>query len=262
MTTFTYPLGRVRNTILGALLILSVTAWAILIWQASTADKNAMGLTMGMSAPLFLTIWIVMMVAMMFPTAAPMILMFARFYTSKRERGDPFVPTWIFVSAYMVIWVLFGVLAYVLAAKIEDSARDLPWIVENASRISGLLLILAGLYQFSPLKRRCLSKCRTPLDFILSSWREGNGGAFRMGIEHGVYCFGCCWLLFIILFPLGVMNVAVMAVITLVIFAEKVLASGLRAAQIAAVALIVFGILVIFVPGLLPNMLPQAMPMM
>ncbi len=162
----------------------------------------------------------------------------------------------------MVIWVLFGVLAYVLAAKIEDSARDLPWIIETASRISGLILILAGLYQFSPLKRRCLSKCRTPLDFILSSSREGNGGAFRMGIEHGVYCFGCCWLLFIILFPLGVMNVAVMTVITLLIFAEKVLASGLRAAQIAAVALIVFGILVIFVPGLLPNMLPQAMPMM
>ena len=257
-----YPLTRVRNTILGALLVLSVAAWVILIWQSPMPDKNAMGLTMGMNAPLFLTIWVVMMVAMMFPTAAPMILMFARVHINKRERGQPFVQTWVFVSAYMVIWVLFGVLAYLFAVKTEELAKQLPWLVDNRSRIGGAILILAGLYQFSPLKRSCLSKCRTPLDFLLGSWREGYSGAFRMGIEHGVYCFGCCWLLFVILFPLGVMNVAAMAVITLLIFAEKVSPVGWRIAQIAAIALIIYGILVIFVPVTLPTMMPQSMPTM
>ncbi|MHB8627506.1 MAG: DUF2182 domain-containing protein [Aggregatilineales bacterium] len=226
------------------------------------ADKNVMGLTMGMDAPLFLAIWVVMMVAMMFPTAAPMILMFARVHTNKRERGQPFVQTWVFIASYMVIWTLFGVLAYAFATKIENLAQQFAWLMDNSSRIGGVILILAGLYQLSPLKRSCLSKCRTPLDFVLGSWRDGYRGAFRMGIEHGVYCFGCCWLLFVILFPLGIMSVAAMAVITLLIFAEKSLPIGWRIAQMAAIALIIYGILVIIVPGTLPTMLPQPIPTM
>src|SRR6476620_7099544 len=115
--------------------------------------------------------------------------------------------TWIFVSAYLLIWVLFGVVAYLAALAVEALTRGSPSLAENAIRVGGVLLILGGLYQLSPLKQACLAKCRTPIGFILGSWREGYWGSFRMGLEHGIYCLGCCWLLFVILFPLGIMNV-------------------------------------------------------
>ena len=257
-TTTPSPLSRERNLILASLIILTIVAWVILIWQSTAADEQMMGLTMGTNAALFIAIWVVMMVAMMFPTAAPMILMFAHVHAGKRQRGQSFVPTWVFVSAYMVVWTLFGLLAYAIAVGAEELAKHSMWLMENASRLGGGVLVLAGLYQLSPLKRSCLSKCRTPLDFILGAWHDGYGGAFRMGIEHGLYCLGCCWLLFVILFPLGLMNLGVMAVITLLIFAEKSLPVGPRVGQIAAIALIVYGTLVVFVPVWLPTMMPSA----
>ena len=254
-TTTPSPLPRERNLILASLLLLTVAAWAILIWQSTSADEQMMGLTMGMRAPIFVAIWVVMMVAMMFPTAAPMILMFARVHAGKRQRGQSFVPTWVFVSAYMVVWTLFGLVAYAVAVGAEELAKQSMWLMEHAARLGGGVLVLAGLYQLSPLKHACLTKCRTPLDFILGSWRDGYSGAFRMGLGHGAYCLGCCWLLFVILFPLGVMNVAAMAVITLLIFAEKSVPAGRRISQIAAVALIAYGALVLFIPTALPTML-------
>jgi predicted metal-binding membrane protein len=249
-----YPMPRERNLILVLLLVLAAVSWVILIWQSAMSDKQANDMMMGMDAPLFIAIWVVMMVAVMFPTAAPMILIFARVYASKREHGQPFVPTWIFVSSYLFVWTLFGVLAYAVALGAEELGKQSIWLMDNAARFGGSILILAGLYQLSPLKHSCLSKCRTPINFILSSWREGYWGSFRMGLEHGLYCLGCCWLLFIILFPLGVMNVAAMAVITLLIFAEKSLSIGQQVAKIAAVVLMVYGALIIFVPGTLPTM--------
>lgn len=212
-----------------------------------------MGPTMGMTAPLFVAIWVVMMVAMMFPTAAPMILTFARVHRSKRDRGQAFVPTWVFVGAYLVVWTGFGALAYGLAVAAEASAERSMWLMENAARLGGGVLIIAGLYQLSPLKRSCLAKCRTPMDFIVTSWRDGYRGSFRMGMAHGIYCLGCCWMLFVILFPLGVMNVAVMALITLLIFAEKSLPLGRQAAHAAAVGLSVYGAVVLALPQALPT---------
>jgi len=247
---------RERNVILALLLVLAAASWAVLLWQSTIMDNQAMGmgLTMGMGAALFLAIWVVMMVAMMFPTAAPMILMFARVQRDKRRNGRAFVPTWVFVSAYLLLWTLFGVLAYVGAMWAETLAQQVPWLMMNAAHIGGGILVLAGLYQLSPLKRSCLAKCRTPLDFVLGSWRDGYIGSFRMGFEHGVYCLGCCWLLFVIFFPLGIMNVAAMAVVTVLIFAEKSLPLGQRIAQLAALALIAYGVLVVVVPGALPVM--------
>ncbi len=251
----TYPFARERNLILLLLLILAAAAWITLAWQSVMSNKQAMGIMAGMNGPMFIAIWIVMMVAIMFPTAAPMILIFARVYTEKRSHGQPFVPTWIFVSSYLLVWTLFGVLAYVVALGAEELGNRSMWIMDNAARFGGGVLILAGLYQFSPLKHSCLSKCRTPMNFIFSRWREGYGGSFRMGLEHGFYCLGCCWLLFIILFPLGMMNVVAMAVITFLIFAEKSLSVGLHIANIGAMVLIIYGILVIFRPELLPTMI-------
>jgi len=245
-------LQRERYLILGGLLILSAFAWVFLIWQARMMSSQAMGLTMGMSALLFISIWIVMMVAMMFPTAAPMILMFSKIYTSKRQQELPFVPTWVFVSAYLLVWSLCGVVAYPLAVGIEQLAGQSMWLMDNAARLGGVVLLLAGLYQLSPLKDICLSKCRTPLQFILSSWHDGYGGAFRMGLEHGTFCLGCCWLLFVILFPLGIMNIALMALVTALIFAEKALPIGRQISKLAGAGLIVYGALIMFLPAALP----------
>lgn len=254
-TVGAYPLPRERNVIIGSLLALSAAAWGLLIWQSARMGDGAMGLTMGMGAPLFIAIWVVMMVAMMFPTAAPMILMFGRVSAGKRQRDQVYVPTWVFIGAYLVVWTLFGILAYGLAVSTERLADRSMWLMDHATRIGGGILVAAGLYQLSPIKSACLTKCRTPFQFVLSSWRDGYGGAFRMGLEHGAYCLGCCWLLFVILFPLGVMNVAAMALVTLLIFAEKSLPIGRWIGVAAAAALVAYGALVIFVPGALPTMM-------
>jgi predicted metal-binding membrane protein len=121
----------------------------------------------------------------------------------------------------------------------------------NAARIGGGILVLAGLYQLTPLKRVCLAKCRTPGDFISHSWHEGYPGSFRIGLEYGIYCLGCNWLLFVLLFPLGIMNIVAMLLLTALIFAEKCFSVGAHIARFAALALILYGALVIFVPAAL-----------
>jgi predicted metal-binding membrane protein len=217
------------------------------------AEQMENMLTMDMGAPLFLAIWVAMMVAMMFPTAAPMILTFAKVQARKQQTGKPYVPTWVFVSSYLAIWTAFGALAYAAALGATELADNSMWVMDNAARIGGGVLILAGLYQLSPVKNICLSKCRAPMAFILTSWRNGYGGALRMGFEHGLYCLGCCWLFFVIVFPLGMMNVAVLAAIVVLIFAEKSLPFGHQARQLAAAGLLAYGALVMFVPGALPT---------
>lgn len=250
--TTTRMLQRERYLILGLLLALAAIAWGLLVWQSNMMSNADMGLTMSMSALLFIAIWIVMMVAMMFPTAAPMILMFNKIYASKRQGKQAFVPTWVFVSAYLLVWSLCGVVAYPLAVGVEKLAAQSMWLMEHAAQLGGVVLLLAGLYQLSPFKNICLSKCRTPLQFILSSWHDGYRGAFRMGLEHGAFCLGCCWLLFVILFPLGIMNLAIMALVTALIFAEKALPSGRQISKLAGAALIAYGVLVMFLPAALP----------
>ena len=244
-----------RNVILGLLLVLAATAWAALVWQSTGTDMTmAMDSpTMGLRAPLFLAIWVIMMVAMMFPTAAPMIVAFHRVQTGRRQRGDAFVSTWIFVAAYLLVWGLAGLAAYAGALAAEAVGARTALSPTTAARVGGALLVAAGLYQLTPLKDLCLSKCRTPITFIMTSWRDGAAGALRMGLLHGVYCLGCCWLLFVILFPLGIMNIVAMAIITLVIFAEKTLPWGRAVSRAAAVALIAYGSLVLAAPQFLPT---------
>jgi predicted metal-binding membrane protein len=252
---------RERNLILAVLLGLAAVSWGVVIWQAHTVQNPMMGgsngmpmgLTMGMSAALFLAVWVAMMVAMMFPAAAPIVLMFSAIAAGKRERAQTYVPTWVFVCGYLIVWTLAGVAAYLLALGLDELAVRSPWLMANAGRIGGVVLVAAGLYQLSPLKHICLAKCRTPMQFLMTAWHDGYGGALRMGIEHGVFCLGCCWLLFVILFPLGMMNIAVLAVLTALIFAEKVLPFGRQVSIVAGVALVAYGALVVFVPALLPT---------
>lgn len=248
-------MARQRKAILISLGVLTIGAWAFLVWQAGMVNSQAGDIAMAMGAPLFMANWIAMMVAIMFPTAAPMILMFAKVYAGKRQQGQAFVPTWVLTGSYLFIWIIFGVLAYTAAVVAERLMAQSLWLMDNVARFGGGILILAGLYQLTPLKRSCLAKCRTPLGFIMSSWRDGYKGALRMGFEHGLYCTGCCWLLFVILFPLGMMNVGILGLITLLIFAEKSTPVGPRVAQLAAAALIAYGLLVIFVPSALPTIM-------
>jgi signal transduction histidine kinase len=151
------------------------------------------------------------------------------------------------------VWTLAGVVAYVGALAIEAFAARAALSSATAARIGGAVLVAAGLYQLTPLKDFCLSKCRTPFTFILTLWRDGTAGALRLGLLHGAYCLGCCWLLFVILFPLGIMNVGAMAAVTLIIFAEKTLPWPRIAPCAAAFALVLYGALVIASPQLLPT---------
>jgi predicted metal-binding membrane protein len=254
-------LRRERIVVLSALLALAALAWALVIWQALSMRTSSMGttmggpagLTMGMDAALFLAIWVAMMVAMMFPSAAPMVLLYNAIAAGKRQRSQAYVPTWIFVAGYLLVWTLAGVIAYLAALGLDALAAHSMPLMANASRIGGALLVVAGLYQLSPLKNVCLAKCRTPTQFLMTSWRNGYGGALRMGIEHGVYCLGCCWLLFAILFPLGMMNIAALALLTALIFAEKALPGGRLVSVAAGLALITYGALVVVVPTFLPG---------
>jgi predicted metal-binding membrane protein len=259
------PLARPRAVILYALLALAAVGWGLVIWQAGNDSSMSMSmsmrgegemgldLTMGMAAPLFLATWVAMMVAMMFPAAAPMILLFDRVERGKREAGRSYVPTAYFVGAYLAIWTVFGVLAFALAGGVERLAIDADWITGQWARIGGVLLIAAGLYQLTPLKDVCLSKCQSPMSFLMTSWRDGKVGAVQMGLRHGGYCVGCCWLLFVILLPLGVMNVAAMIVIALLVFGEKTLPIGHRLARVAALVLVVYGFVVIIFPDAFPT---------
>ena len=225
----------------------------MLVWQPMSMGAVMNTPTMGMRAPLFLAVWVVMMVAMMFPSVGPMILTFHKVQAGKRARGEIFVSTWVFVAAYLLVWSLSGVLAYAVALAAEAIASHAALSAATAARIGGALLIIAGAYQLSPLKNLCLAKCRTPLTFILSSWRNGIWGAVRMGMEHGVFCLGCCWLLFLVLFALGIMNIAAMVVITLIVFAEKTLPWGRLVPRTTAAALVAYGALVIAAPQVLPT---------
>jgi len=171
--------------------------------------------------------WTIMMVAMMLPPAAPMILLYARVAQgSGRERTLP--PTLVFVGAYVAVWTGFSALAAATQWWLSTIG-----LVSDAMRFSdrtpgGVLLVAAGLYQLTPLKRLCLANCRTPLSFLTLHWRPGLGGALRMGLRHGAYCVGCCWFVMALLFVGGVMNLAWVVAIAAFVLAEKVLPFGER----------------------------------
>src|SRR5437899_1765294 len=159
-------LQRERTFILALLLILAAASWAVLIWQSSMMKSMGMGLTMGMGATLFLAIWVVMMIAMMFPATATMNLAFARVQRERPSSRRPAVSTWIFVGAYLLVWTLFGVLAYLGALATSGFPQQMPWIMMNPARIGGGIVLLAGLYRLTPPTRLCLAKGGKRLDFI------------------------------------------------------------------------------------------------
>ncbi|MGQ0466832.1 MAG: DUF2182 domain-containing protein [Sporichthyaceae bacterium] len=245
------PMSRARTGILLGLIALTAASW----WYLLTADmgEHATTPTMGLGALLFLAVWVAMMIATMFPAVAPMILMFARLAATKRTAGKAYVPTWLFVLGYLVVWTALGVGAYVLAVGAERLASNLAWVDENTGRIGGAVVVVAGAYQFGRLKDRCLTECRSPMAFVMQHWREGRLGAVRMGVHHGWHCAGCCWALMALMFPLGMMNVAALAGVTALVYVEKVLPNGRRLGRMAGVALVGLGLLVLARPEVLPS---------
>jgi predicted metal-binding membrane protein len=195
----------------------------------------------------FLMGWTAMMVAMMFPAAALMVLAFYKDQAVKRAPQDAFVSTWVFVTAYLLVWVLAGIAAYAGVLVAERTAMHSGLSPVVAVQAGGAILLAAGLYQFTPLKKTFLLECRTPID--ATTWRRATAGSFRMGSLHGVYCIGCNWLLFAALFPLG-MTVGAMAVIALIILAEKTLPWPRAVSYTAGVGLVLYGALLIASPQL------------
>jgi len=238
------PASRQHNVILVLLLALATAAWAVVVWQGhdvSMAMPMASPTAWGLHALLFLAMWVVMMVAMMLPTAAPMILAFHSVHARNHQPDDAFVATWVFMAAYLLMWALSGIAAYagaLAAAAVHPALAD---------EVSGLILMVAGIYQITPIKQRCLSECRRPI--IMTSWHHRTADAFHMGLLHGVYCLGCCWLLFVILFPLD-MTTGAMAAVTLIILGEKTLRRPEFVSYGAAVILVLYGGLMVVTPGL------------
>jgi predicted metal-binding membrane protein len=172
--------------------------------------------------PLFL-MWAIMMIAMMLPSALPMILTFTAVTRNRQQLGRPYVPMSIFVLGYATIWCAFSALAAVVQWWLHRYALLSTSMVSSSAWLGGALLLAAGIFQFTPLKQTCLTHCRGPLEFIMTRWREGGSGAFRMGLEHGAFCTGCCWALMALLFLAGVMNILWIAALTVLVCLEKML---------------------------------------
>jgi len=182
--------------------------------------------------------WAVMMTGMMLPTAAPLILLYANAARSNRETSSPAHRIYALAAGYLLVWALFSVVATALHRWLA-SALVLTPMMEVSTPIAGaVVLALAGLYQLTPLKRVCLRVCRSPLGFMMQRWRRGVAGAFRLGVDHGMYCLGCCWAMMLILFAGGVMNLAVIITLTLWVVVEKLAPFGERTPLVTGVALL------------------------
>jgi predicted metal-binding membrane protein len=202
----------------------------------------------------FLGVWVTMMAAMMLPSVAPMVLLFARVSKEKAKRGREVVPTWIFVLAYLAVWAAYGLVAYGIFRAVNAAAPSFLSWHRDGPYVAGGAVVAAGLYQLTPLKDVCLRHCRGPMHYVLHGWKEGRLGAVTMGAEHGLYCVGCCWGLFVVLFAVGVMSVVWMGLLAAVIFAEKVLPYGERVARAVAVGFVALGIWIAVAPSSVPGL--------
>jgi predicted metal-binding membrane protein len=192
-------------------------------------------------AGLMFVMWWVMMVAMMLPSASPMILLFARIQRSQQAKGAPFVPTSVFAAGYLVVWGGFSVLAAGTQWGLERAGLLSAMLSSTSGLFGGMLLLAAGLYQLTPLKQACLRNCRSPLQFIMHHWRQGSVGAWRMGIAHGVFCLGCCWLLMGLLFVGGVMNLYWIIGLAVFVLLEKTLPAKHWLGALTGMGLFVWG---------------------
>lgn len=248
---------RDRRLVLAALSVVSLMAWLLLLRMAGQMDMGGSVAMAGMAvgiepwtlqhAWMMAVMWIVMMVAMMVPSAAPMVLLYAAVARKAAREGSILPPATVFMGGYVAAWSGFSLLATALQWLLDQAALLSPMMRLRSPAIGAMLLILTGCYQFSPWKENCLQHCRSPAQFLSSHWRPGLGGAFRMGVNHGLYCLGCCWVLMALLFFGGVMNLWWIIGISLFVLAEKLMPWGARGGRLVGMATVLCGVVVFLV---------------
>lgn len=248
MSAIEAVLKRDRAVVLSGLVGISILAWAYMLRMAQGMAQMDMAMprmqVWGVADLVMLfAMWAVMMVAMMVPSAAPVILTVAAI-DRRRSEKPPLTRTGLFLAGYLVVWSGFSVAATAAQWGLHAAALLSPMMVSTSPLLGGALLLAAGVFQWTPLKRACLMHCRSPLDFLMAHWRTGSRGAFLMGVKHGSYCVGCCWGLMLLLFVAGVMNLLWVAAVTAFILAEKALPRGDLVGRIAGGALMLAGIAV------------------
>jgi predicted metal-binding membrane protein len=248
-------LKRDRMVLVAGLVAVLVMAWGWLVagagMEMSAVEMTAMaGMDGWLMRPavwtpayavLIFAMWWVMMVAMMLPSAAPMLLLFARVNRKDKSAGAPLVPTALFAGGYLLGWAGFCAVAAALQWGLESARLLSPMLVTTNRWLGAGILIAAGLSQFTPLKAMCLRHCRTPLGFLLGNWRSGRLGALRMGLEHGAFCLGCCWFLMALLFFGGVMNLYWIAGLAVFVLLEKTVPLGHWLGRLAGAVLAAWG---------------------
>lgn len=216
-----------------------VTALATLCWwyvaRAAVGSSSMMAPMSERSVRALVVMWWLMMIAMMLPSAAPAILLYSRIRETRNENATIAQP-WVFLSGYLAVWLLFSI-----AAAFAQRLATGPSMALHSKAAEGALLVVAGIYQLSPVKSACIRQCRSPAQFLTQNWRPGVYGAVRLGISHGAYCLGCCWMLMTLLFVGGIMNVLWIAGLTLLVAAEKLLSRGDLVRRASAIALLLWG---------------------
>ncbi len=246
-------LKRDRIFVVSGLVAIAALAWAYIVNLAWDMEHMDMGMAMPqmqtwgfLELVLLFVMWAVMMVAMMVPSAAPLILFFAAAYRKRQERQDPVVPAAIFLMGYLLVWAGFSGLATLAQWGLHTAALLSPMMVCTSSFLGGILLLVAGIFQWTSLKHTCLTHCRSPIGFLMTHWKEGRRGALMMGLEHGTYCVGCCWILMALLFVAGVMNLVWVAFIAAFILVEKVIPRGDLVGRVAGGILMLAGIVFLY----------------
>lgn len=248
-------LKRDRTVILAGLALISILSWVYLFYLAGEmqASMGVQTTIQGVSKPMtaawsssdlffVFVMWVVMMVAMMIPSAAPFILTFSQEKRKRRSNEGPYKSTGLFVLGYLAVWAGFSLLATLVQWGLFSATLLTASMGRVVPALGGAILLAAGIFQWTPLKHACLSHCRTPIGFLLEDWREGNWGAFVMGLQHGSFCTVCCWALMALMFVAGVMNVLWMALIAILILIEKVAPSGDWLGRVAGIGLGAWGI--------------------
>ena len=240
-----------RAVVVTVLLGIVLLSWLYLFAGMDTRTTGRMeGMQMQAMAPAWspshfaamLLMWIIMMAAMMLPSATPMILLYVTMTRRSREQGRVLPATGIFALGYFMIWVAFGLAATSLQWALDAAALLSPEMVTTNRVAAAVILIAAGIYQWTPLKQSCLRRCRSPLDFVLTYWRDGAWGSLAMGVRHGAFCLGCCWMLMLLLFVGGIMNLLWIAGLAAFVLVEKTAPAGHWAAHLAGVALAAWGV--------------------
>ena len=259
-------LRRERLIIACGLGLICLLSWAYLLQGAGTGMSTLAMTTWQFPPPmkggssshwpllywlLMLLMWWVMMIAMMVPSAAPMILLYARVNRhSRQQAGEPagLVPTSAFLLGYLLAWLVFSLVATLLQWGLEQAELLHGMLMWSNSRVlSGLFLLAAGIYQFSNLKNTCLQHCRGPASFLTEHWRPGALGALRMGLAHGLFCVGCCWFLMLLLFVGGIMNLVWIAGLAILVLLEKLLPRGLWVARASGLTMLLAGVYLLLV---------------